>query len=518
MANNFDFLMKFFASSGDEIFVCKNDGTILYKNLIAKNNYPKIQNINNISHLFNFDICVLKSDEILFYTPIYTALNSKENTIINTTKQIKENLFTEYTISSIPLEGNKKIIVLRNDANFNLSQKYEELENKTNNLEKQIIASQGLKSKLENQLLKTNLMNFVSEKISEYISTKKILKVTLEQLQKTLDITKAEFTKEKFSDKTNISSEIDNATLKTKLFIPISQDKKTFGTLILHKKNAQNTWAKEEIELVKNISSLLSTSFAKEELYTELENQKKELENALTKLKDAQLQIVQSEKMAALGKLVAGVAHEINTPLAAVRSNLDMLEKYSTKTDNATEIKDFIAEISPINREAIHRIDNLIKTLKNFTRLDEAKKKKVDITEGLKSTLALIHHEIKNRIEIKENYAKLPLVSCYPDYINQVFMNIILNAAQSIKNTGWIEITTYEENNFIYIKISDNGIGISPNDLNKIFDFGFTTKKIGQGTGLGLSLSKKIIEEHNGIIEVQSTLGKGTTFSIKIPA
>jgi len=176
-----------------------------------------------------------------------------------------------------------------------------------------------------------------------------------------------------------------------------------------------------------------------------------------------------------------------------------------------------LKEISPVNKEAIRRIDHLVKSLKNFTRLDEAKKKEVDIKDGIVSSIELISHETRGKIKIVTDFADLPKVSCYPDYINQVFMNILLNACQSIKGEGEIRIKTVSDGDFVCVSFVDNGSGIAKENLSKIFDFGFTTKKIGQGTGLGLALAKKIIDEHKGKITVDSKLGEGTTFNIYLP-
>jgi len=366
-------------------------------------------------------------------------------------------------------------------------------------------------------LIRSNLINIVFEKIREYIDTQKIIAIVLTQLKKTLNITNAEFSKSSTLNSKAIKNEIDEKNLTSKLIAPIYNENQIYGELILYRKNQPNIWQQDEINLIQNICSLLSTSFSKEELYEELASQKKELENAFSQLKNAQLQIVQSEKLAALGQLVAGVAHEINTPLGAVSSNLDLLTKLAENSSDDNSLKEFLTEITPVNKEALRRIEHLVKSLKNFTRLDEAKLKKIDIHEGLKSTIDLIAHETKNKVEIKTHFEKLPLIACFPDYINQVFMNILLNACQSIKDTGIVEIFTYIDNQYVCIKITDNGSGISKEHLNKIFDFGFTTKKIGQGTGLGLALVKKIIDEHKGKIEVDSQLNKGTTFIISLP-
>ena len=512
-----DFLVQIFSSSGDEVFIVDFDGNITYKNEIAGKKYPKIKNINKISHLFNFEICILKSEDILTYNPISAALSAKEFFFANITKQINEKFFVDYSLTSIPVAANSKIIILKNNSNDNLLEQYETLETKSAELEDKVISAIELKSKLENQLLRTNLINLVSEKVQELIDTKKIIKIVLEQLRKILDITKAEFLTNADKSQTKISSEIDEKQLITKLFVPVFQDKKVFGVLVLHRKNSQNTWQKDEIDLVKNISSLLATSFSKEELFEKLEEQKKELEKTLEQLKSAQLQIVQSEKMAALGQLVAGVAHEINTPLGAIAGNLDLLLKLAEKSSEKNDLIEMLKEISPVNKEAIRRIDHLVKSLKNFTRLDEAKKKEVDIKDGIVSSIELISHETRGKIKIVTDFADLPKVSCYPDYINQVFMNILLNACQSIKGEGEIRIKTVSDGDFVCVSFVDNGSGIAKENLSKIFDFGFTTKKIGQGTGLGLALAKKIIDEHKGKITVDSKLGEGTTFNIYLP-
>ena len=514
---NYDFMLqKIFDASGDEIFICDSDGNISYKNLLSQKKYPKITNIKKISHLFDFEICILKNEDILSYTPIAAALGTKENFCATVVKQLDNKLYAQYTLTSFWQNSSAKIIILRNDTNIDLSEKYQSLEEKTKKLEDNILASQELKSRLENQIIKTGLINLVSEKVQKYISTDKILKITLNQIKRTFNINDAKFLK-KGNTPPKISVKADTKSGKSILSVPVMENKKIYGSLILYKKTAQNTWKNDEIELLQSICSLLSMAFAKEELYKELDSRKNELEKALFQLKDAQLQIVQSEKMAALGQLVAGVAHEINTPLGAITSNLSLLEKLSDKAPNIDKLKDFIKEISPINNEALNRIQNMVKTLKNFTRLDEAKKKKADITEGIKSTVSLLSYETKKQIQIEEEYEKLPLIYCYPDYINQVFMNILLNAIQSINGTGRIKISAKRENENIVISISDTGIGIPAKNLGKIFDFGFTTKKLGEGTGLGLALSKKIIEEHSGTINVRSEQGKGTEFLITLP-
>ena len=224
--------------------------------------------------------------------------------------------------------------------------------------------------------------------------------------------------------------------------------------------------------------------------------------------------------MASLGQLVAGVAHEINTPLASINSNTSLRSKILEKIESGKSIENYLTNIKKMNEldnEAIRRISNIVKSLKKFVRLDEAEVQLVDINKEIDLTLELIRHEIKNKIEIEKKYSDLPLIKCYPNMLNQVFMNILMNAVQSIENKGKIVISTIIEGKNLNIKIKDNGKGIKKDIQDKIFQIGFTTKPYGLGTGLGLAISKKIINKHRGNISFTSIEKEGTEFSINIP-
>lgn len=264
---------------------------------------------------------------------------------------------------------------------------------------------------------------------------------------------------------------------------------------------------------------------AKEAL-KELEKTLVHLDKAYTQLKETQAQLIQQEKMASLGMLVAGVAHEINNPLGAINCNVglfnNIISKLKTKDqiflDN--EIKDLIFKLEYINQTnsiACERILAIVKSLRNFARLDEAEYKKIDIHIGIDNTLVLLHNRLKNKIEVVKEYGNIPEIWCYPNQLNQVFMNILVNAIDAIPETGTIKITTYSDNQYVNIKIKDSGIGIPPENINKIFDPGFTTKGVGIGTGLGLAIVYKIIQNHKGRIFVNSEVNKGTEFHIQIP-
>jgi signal transduction histidine kinase len=279
-------------------------------------------------------------------------------------------------------------------------------------------------------------------------------------------------------------------------------------------------------------------------LEKDIEHQKKELaeahklEKALSdlelthsELKQTQSQLVQSEKMASLGMLVAGIAHEINTPIGAIGSmhntlvrGMDKLKDSLGSCDIADcdvqKIQPFLEVIDGANKvieTGAERVTTIVRRLRSFARLDEAELKEVDLHEGLEDTLTLIHHEIKNRIEVVRQYGTIPPVTCYPGRLNQVFLNLLNNARQAIEGEGTITITTRVEDNNVEVGVRDDGKGIAPEALARVFDPGFTTKGVGVGTGLGLSICYQIIKDHRGDLKVASEVGKGTVFTIVLP-
>jgi two-component system NtrC family sensor kinase len=275
----------------------------------------------------------------------------------------------------------------------------------------------------------------------------------------------------------------------------------------------------------------------------ELENKVKEVEAAYGELKDTQSRLVHTAKMASLGQLVAGIAHELNNPIGFIYSNMTHLRDYSDKLvaiidqiekdpGRAEEIKktsdfDYIVQDLPrlitSCEEGARRTRDIVIGLRNFSRLDEAKVKRVDLREGIENTLRLISGELKNRVRVHIEAAPLPEVLCYASQVNQVFMNILANAAQAIEGEGdiWINIGSIEKEGAAparaQISIKDSGKGMTADVIEKIFDPFFTTKSVGQGTGLGLSISYGIIKQHGGDIHVRSEPGKGTEFIITLP-
>ena len=265
---------------------------------------------------------------------------------------------------------------------------------------------------------------------------------------------------------------------------------------------------------MENISYQLGKEIFHAKLYKKNLETVDELKKTLKELNETQLQLINSEKMASLGQLIAGVAHEINTPIAAIKANNEIYTKLINKIDDE-KLLNLFKDINSTDKEAIKKINNLVISLKTFVRLDEAELQKADINKELDIILDLIRHETKKGIKVVKNYGKIPEISCYPNMLNQVFMNILVNACQAIEKEGIIEITTKYEDKLLKVLIKDNGKGIE--DTKKIFDAGYTTKGAGIGTGLGLAISSKIISKHHGKIDVKSKIGVGSEFIITIP-
>ncbi|MCB0391618.1 MAG: HAMP domain-containing protein, partial [Bdellovibrionales bacterium] len=270
----------------------------------------------------------------------------------------------------------------------------------------------------------------------------------------------------------------------------------------------------------------------------DLKNKIKELEQANQEIRETQAKLIHSGKMASLGQLVAGVAHELNNPIGFIYSNMGHLRDYSKSLmkivetaeknpKNLSKIKEeeefeYIVKDMPkliqSCEEGAKRTRDIVLGLRNFSRLEEAKLKKVNIEQSLNDTLNLLSGELKNRIRVEKDYAGIPEVNCYPSQLNQVFMNILSNAAQAIEENGTIRLGTREvEDGKIEISIKDSGKGMSQETIEKVFDPFFTTKTLGKGTGLGMSISYGIIQKHGGDIQVQSEIGKGTTFTLILP-
>lgn len=246
-------------------------------------------------------------------------------------------------------------------------------------------------------------------------------------------------------------------------------------------------------------------------------------------LDQLRIQLERAEKMAALGHLVAGVAHEINTPLGALKSNNDLAvrcldkirkalaESFATQNPEVEKLLTNLESLDRVNKTALERIVTLVQNLRSFARLDEAEPTTVNVHEGLDSTLTLVHHKLKNRVNVHKEYGDLPEINGFPNRLNQVFMNILVNAIQAIEDEGDIYINTFRKNDTAVIEIRDTGKGIPPDILSRVCEPGFTTKGAEIGTGLGLSIVCQIIEEHHGTFSIDSEVGRGTTVRVELP-
>jgi two-component system NtrC family sensor kinase len=251
-----------------------------------------------------------------------------------------------------------------------------------------------------------------------------------------------------------------------------------------------------------------------------------ELQDTNRRLKETQAQLIQNEKMASLGQLVAGIAHEINNPLAFVVTNLFIAEDGLKDLNPQLELQLSEASLTKLRRvrerlgemgEGLDRVKELVLDLRTFSRLDEGEFKTVDIVEKIDAALLLLKHKMNGRIEVEKRYGSARTLYCYAGRLRQVFTNLISNAADAIAGEGKIVIATSQTSEAFLISIRDNGAGIPADVQSRIFDPFFTTKPIGQGTGLGLAISYGIVHDHEGSIEVHSEEGVGTEFIVKIP-
>ena len=279
---------------------------------------------------------------------------------------------------------------------------------------------------------------------------------------------------------------------------------------------------------------------------TMLEDKNRELEVALQQIEKAHALIVQQEKMAAIGQLAAGVAHEINNPIGFISSNLNTLRKYVDRfgqfialidgavqrgcTDEAREeiavgrrrlkidnIAQDIHQLIEENIDGAERVKTIVRDLKNFSRIDNQERQAANLNTCLDETLRIVWNELKYKATVIKEFGELPETECYPQQLNQVFVNILANAAQAIVDKGEIRIRTWAADGSIFIEISDNGPGVPQEIRNRLFEPFFTTKEVGKGTGLGLSISYDIVKKHGGDILVDSQPGQGTTFTVRIP-
>jgi len=547
---------EFFSKFNDAVIIINGKKEVVYTNNAFKRTFGDFVSLQKFSHQLNFDICTLDGDNVEVYSPIYQATVSPENFFACVTYQNMQKEVCYFEITAI--KRRHYVVIVFSDVSAQnklqaLEKQYSELSVNYKNLQAENKNFIKIKQKAQAQAIKMVLINKMSNIIREYIDISKITNSALKELSNMFGAFKIYYasTQEKSFKIEQINKEFkpeigtvvkfDEPTYRQivnkeivvsgclkehlhannlaqcafRIIVPIYHLNQLLGIIVIL--SNQKRELNDELDILESVAAQLGNAIIQASLFTQINQQRDELQTALKELKDTQVQLINSEKMASLGQLIAGVAHEINTPLASINSNNSIMSKIIKKMDDG-EMIETLKEINELDKEAVMRINNMVKSLKKFVRLDEADLQDADINKEIDLTLELIRHETKNKIEIIKNYSELPLIKCYPNMLNQVFMNILVNACQSIEKTGQIILTTKFQDNNLIVSIRDTGKGISQEKINKIFTAGYTTKGVGVGTGLGLAISEKIIQKHEGKIAVNSELGHGSEFVITIPS
>ncbi len=546
----FDLFNKF----NSAVLIVEKSKNVVYKNNVFKRLFSDFENLEKFSHKLNYNVCALISNDVEVHSPILQALSSTVDFSAHVLYQSSGNDYSYYDLNSTK-KGDFTIIVFTDvTAKISLEKSFQRnqvSQKKIAMLEAENKNLMKVKQQAQSQAMKLLLLNNISNIIRSSIDTSEILMSALDELSQLFAafrgyyavyskdmaayIINESLSKKDISRKITFDKETERAISGGKVFctscmkecieakpfnelvqrviLPIYHLNNRLGVIVLLTK--QKTKLNDALEVLDGVSTQLGNAIIQAELYKKDARMVKELTRTLKELQETQLKLINSEKMASLGQLVAGVAHEINTPIASIKSNNEIATKLINKISDK-EVAELLKEVNNIDKEAIARINGLVVSLRKFVRLDEADLQEADINKEIDLTLDLIRHETKNRIEIIKNYGEIPPIKCYPNMLNQVFMNILVNAAQSIENTGKITLDTkYQDSNLI-VKIKDTGCGIK--EPEKIFFAGYTTKGVGVGTGLGLAISQKIIEKHEGKIEVLSKINEGSEFIITIPS
>ncbi len=562
-------LINFYHNLEEPIIIYDKKQNILYHNLSFKKifgDFSEAQGFEclaKLSYKFSYQMCFLKSEDLRTYNPIISAIDKEVNFTTYATYQMAEDKFYHFMIKSFSVKKRYRVVYFYDITNDLMG---ERLREENERLRIQNVEFATTNSKAQNQAVKMALLNRISISIKNELDVKTLIEKSLKELSIVFGASKSYFAELKKNDfvirytypevyapqigeevvyskalvddlhnginsiqaciKEHEGASIPLLNSTTRIIMPIIKNEQLYGIAVIF--TPRKEVSEIERELLVGISMVVSSSLSQANLFHQISQKKEELENAIKELKETQLQLINSEKMASLGQLVASVAHEINTPLGAINANNEMMDKVFNHFDIST--LDMLKEINSVDREAIKRITTIVQSLKRFVRLDETTQQEANINQELDLTLDLIHHKIKKGFEIEKEYGSLPLVSCYPNMLNQVFLNILMNAVHSIEDikanntsyVGKIKLKTEIFEDWLRVSILDNGKGIDANNKEKIFQAGYTTKKKGQGTGLGLAICTKIIEKHNGKIDFESlkdSLDEGfkTKFVVDIP-
>jgi signal transduction histidine kinase len=317
-------------------------------------------------------------------------------------------------------------------------------------------------------------------------------------------------------------------TLEVELLVPILYGVDLLGVIAVGRKLSGDRLAADDRLLLRTLANQSSIAIENAKAFDEIaklnETLEARVEERTNELREIQAQLMQAEKMKSLGQLVAGVAHELNNPIGFVHANLQLLDEYVKKLSetrgegpDGARTREAIAKLIQRSREGTQRVKKIVQDLRTFSRMDQAEIQDVDLHEEIERNLALMEPRFKNKVRVERHYGDLPRVRCYAGQLNQVFLNLLMNACDAIEDDGTIRITTERSPMGVRLEFADDGPGIPEEIRSRIFDPFFTTKPVGVGTGLGLSLSHGIVERHGGRIYVESEPGEGTSFVIELP-